>query len=251
MLPHRLRRMTSIFFVTYGLFAYLFFLATFLCFIGFVGGLPLLPHTIDSGNASPLGTAVAVDLALITSFGLQHSVMARASFKRLWARVVPAAIERSTYVLASTLALVLVMGQWRPIASPVIWEVTGAGAVAMQVIFWAGWAMMLTSSFLLNHFELFGLSQVGAAAFRLAAPEPEFRTPLFYRYVRHPLYTGLLAAFWSAPLMTLGHLLFALGMTAYIVVGIAFEERDLVEAFGSRYADYRRRVGMLLPWRRA
>lgn len=239
--------MTSLLFMTYGVGAYLLFLATFLYFIGFVAGLPL-PVTVDVGRVSPAGEAFLVDIALLAMFAVQHSVMARASFKRAWTRVVPPALERSTYVLASTLALALIVWQWRPIAHPLVWDLSGTAALAMQCLFWAGWGVMLTSSFLINHFELFGLSQACAKALGLRAPRPVFRTPLFYRYVRHPLYTGVLLGSWATPRMTTGHFLLAAGFTAYILVGIWYEERDLVAAFGSRYADYRRRVGMLLPW---
>jgi protein-S-isoprenylcysteine O-methyltransferase Ste14 len=238
----------SFFFVAYSLFSYLAFLAVFLYFIGFVGGLPL-PTTVDSGPDAPAGAALLVDLALLAMFGVQHSVMARASFKRAWTRVVPAVLERSTFVLASSLALAVIVWQWRPIAQPVVWDASGAGALVLQVVFWTGWAVMLASSFMINHFELFGLSQVATEVLNLREPATGFRTPLLYRYVRHPLYVGLLIAFWAAPRMTAGHLLFAAGFTAYILVGIWFEERDLIAQFGHRYANYRRRVGMLLPRR--
>lgn len=241
--------MTSILLVSYSLVSYLFFLGTFLYFVGFVGGLPL-PVTVDAGPSAPAAHAVAVDLALIALFGVQHSVMARASFKRAWTRIVAPCIERSTYVLASTLALGLIVWQWRPIADAAVWDFSGPAALAMQCAFWAGWAVMLTSSFLINHFELFGLSQVCSAVFGMPAPQPKFRTPLFYRYVRHPLYTGVLAGIWAAPRMSVGHFLLAAGLTVYILIGASLEERDLLATFGSRYADYRRRVGMLLPWRR-
>jgi protein-S-isoprenylcysteine O-methyltransferase Ste14 len=241
--------MISFFFAAYAVACYLSFLATFLFFIGFVGGLPL-PRTIDIGPAAPWGEAVLIDLALLASFGVQHSVMARAGFKRMWTRIVAPAIERSTYVLLSVLALALVMWQWRPVPLPVIWAFSGPAAWAVDALFWAGWTVMLTSSFLLDHFELFGLSQALAPALPSGAPQPRFRTPLFYRYVRHPLYAGLLAGFWATPRMTAGHLLFAAGFTAYVLVGVRFEERDLLAQFGARYASYRQRVGMLLPWRR-
>jgi protein-S-isoprenylcysteine O-methyltransferase Ste14 len=238
----------STFLVAYSLSSYLAFLVVFLYFIGFVGGLPL-PTAVDSGPAAPAGEALLIDLALLALFGVQHSVMARASFKRAWTRVIPAVLERSTFVLASSLALAVIVWQWRPIAQPVVWDVTGAGAWLLHALFWAGWAVMLASSFMINHFELFGLSQVCTEVLNLREPTGGFRTPLLYRYVRHPLYVGLLIAFWAAPRMTAGHLLFAAGFTAYILIGIWFEERDLIVQFGTRYADYRRRVGMLLPRR--
>lgn len=241
--------MTAILYVLYSLCAYLFFFGTFLGFVGFVGDLPL-HRSVDAGPAAPLAQAVLVDLGLLALFGVQHSVMARAAFKRWLTRAVPPVLERSTYVLASSLVLAIVMWQWRPIPAPVVWQFSGAAAVAMQALFWSGWAVMLASSFLIDHGELFGLKQVFCFVMKEGAPEQPFRTPAFYRYVRHPLYTGLLAAFWATPRMTVGHLLFAAGFTAYILVGIGFEERDLVAQFGSRYLQYRRRVGMLLPWRR-
>ena len=164
----------------------------------------------------------------------------------------PPAVERSTYVLAASLALALILWQWRPISEPVVWNVESrAGADLLWAVFWLGWAVMLLSTFLINHFELFGLRQVYARLAGRELPEPEFRTPLLYRYVRHPLYLGLLLGFWAAPVMTAGHLLFSIGCTGYILVGIWFEERDLIAQFGDRYRRYRSQVGMLLPSRRA
>ena len=235
----------------YGVANYVVFFTTFLFLVGFVGDLPLLPKTIDSGLPGPWGQAIVVDLLLIALFGVQHSVMARPAFKRWWTGVVPEPMERSTYVLAATLMLALILWQWRSIASPIIWNVESAvGAIALQVVFWAGWGVLLLSTFLLNHFELFGLRQVLARMLGHTLPVAQFRTPLLYRHVRHPIYLGFLLAFWATPLMTAGHLLFALGMTAYVLVGIYFEERDLVALFGDRYRRYREQVGMLLPWRR-
>ena len=237
-------------YVAYGVASYLFFFATFVYMIGFAGALQL-PLTVDAGRAS--GSAVeafGVDVALLALFAIQHSVMARASFKRVWAKVVPAAIERSTYVLASTAALGLILWQWRSITEPVVWEATGTLRLVVQGLFWVGWGVMLWSSWMIDHFELFGLRQVWRALRNQRAGEPVFRTPLLYRYVRHPLYVGVLLGVWATPRMTAGHLLFAAGFTFYILVGIYFEERDLIAAFGSRYATYRRNVGMLLPKRR-
>jgi len=234
----------------YGAAVYVFFLATFLYAIGFIGNV-VVPKSIDSGEPGAVVDAIAVNLALLTVFALQHSVMARRSFKRWWTRVVPTAIERSTYVLASTLALALLLWKWEPIPKPVIWSVDATVAILVWATFWLGWAVLLLSTFLLNHFELFGLRQVFARLTGREAPEQEFRTPFLYRYVRHPLYLGFILAFWAAPVMTAGHLLFAIGGTGYILVGIWFEERDLVHQFGETYRRYRRQVGMLLPSRRS
>ncbi len=234
----------------YGVVTYAFFFATFLYMIGFVGNLPL-PKTVDSGVAGPVAEAVIVNLLLIGLFGLQHSVMARPAFKRWWTRIVPEPMERSTFVLATTLVLVLLLWQWRPITEPLVWNVEQAAAIiAIKVVFWGGWAVLLLSTFLLNHFELFGLRQVYARLRGQTLPVQQFRTPLLYRHVRHPIYFGFLLSFWATPQMTAGHFLFALGNTIYIFIGIYFEERDLVAHFGDRYRRYREQVNMLLPWPR-
>jgi methanethiol S-methyltransferase len=192
-----------------------------------------------------------VNLMLLGVFAIQHSVMARPAFKRWWTRFIPKPIERSTYVLAATSALALMLWQWRPIDTPVMWNVVEqGGVVAINVVFWLGWLVMLTSTFLINHFELFGLRQSSAGLFGLRSPDPTFRTPFIYRHVRHPIYLGFLLAFWATPRMTAGHLLFAVGNTLYVLIGIAFEERDLLTQFGDEYRHYRDEVGMLLPWRR-
>ena len=236
--------------ILYGVLVYLFFVATFVYTIGFIGNLPL-PKTIDSGAAGPLAEAVIVNVLLLGLFAVQHSVMARRGFKRWWTRMVPPVVERSTYVLAATLALALAVWQWRPIAEPVIWRVENPlGAQVLWALFWLGWAVLLLATFLINHFELFGLRQVFTRLAGQALPEAEFRTPFLYRYVRHPIYLGFVLGMWSAPVMTAGHLLFAAGGTGYILIGIWFEERDLVAQFGEQYLRYRRQVGMLLPSRK-
>jgi protein-S-isoprenylcysteine O-methyltransferase Ste14 len=243
-------KMAACLMVLYGLVAYCFFFATFLYTIGFVGNFQL-PKTIDSGAPAPLAEALIVNLLLFGLFAVQHSVMARPAFKRWWTRIVPERIERSTYVLAATLALALLLWQWRPIAEPLIWEVGHrAGFITLQAIFWLGWSVLLISTFLLDHFELFGLRQVFTRPGGRTLPAPAFKTPLFYRYVRHPIYLGFLLSSWATPRMTAGHLVFAIAMTGYILIGIYFEERDLVAQFGSRYRQYREQVSMLLPWPR-
>jgi methanethiol S-methyltransferase len=239
--------MSAVLMVVYGVGVYAFFLATFVYAIGFVGNL-LVPTSIDAGIAASWPAAVAVNLMLLGVFAVQHSVMARRGFKRWWTKVVPQPIERSTYVLAATLALALLLWQWRPIAVPVLWSVEQPAAVGvLHAVFALGWGILLISTFLLNHFELFGLRQVWAHARGRGIPAPDFRTPGLYRHVRHPIYLGFVLGFWATPQMTAGHLLFAVASTGYIFVGIWFEERDLVAQFGERYRSYRGQAGMLWP----
>jgi len=233
----------------YGLAAYLFFLITFLYAIGFVSGLPL-PKTVDTGPVTSPWEAAAINLLLLSLFALQHSIMARPGFKRWWTRLVPPVIERSTFVLFASAVLALLLWQWRPIPA-VVWQVeTPAIAIALSVLSLIGWGIVLVSTFMINHFELFGLHQVIANLFGRGMPAAHFRTPGLYTVVRHPIYMGFLIAFWATPVMTAGHLLFAGVTTAYILVGIAFEERDLIAQFGDDYRRYRERVGMLIPFRR-
>jgi methanethiol S-methyltransferase len=243
--------MGALFSFLYGTVTYVCFLGTFLYAIGFVGNI-YVPKSIDSGATAPLAETLIVNLVLLSLFAVQHSAMARQSFKRWWTRIVSPAVERSTFVLATSLVLMLLLWQWRPIPEPILWSVDSAAARnVVWGVFWLGWAVLLISSFLINHFELFGLSQVVARLTGSELPKPEFRTPLFYRYVRHPIYLGFLLGFWATPVMTAGHLLFSLATTGYILIGIWFEERDLVAHFGAKYLRYREQVGMLVPWRKA
>ncbi|MDP1632770.1 MAG: isoprenylcysteine carboxylmethyltransferase family protein [Caulobacter sp.] len=231
----------------YGVVCYFGFFAAFLYLIAFVGDFAV-PTTLEKGPAASLMTAVLIDVGLLVAFAVQHSLMARPAFKRLWTKVVPEPIERSTYVLFTTAVLILIFWQWRPIPAP-IWTVTNTLAVTtIQGLFWLGWGVVLLSTFLLNHFELFGLRQVWLNFKQQAPAESTFRTPFLYRLVRHPIYLGFLIALWATPVMSLGHLLFAAGLTLYIVIGVQFEERDLIDHFGETYQAYRRKVSMLIPW---
>ena len=234
----------------YGLACYALFFVTFLYAIGFVMDLGV-PKTIDSGTVVPSAQALIVNLLLMSVFAVQHSVMARKQFKAWWTQFVPPQVERSTYVLLASLALVLLFWQWRPMPVPV-WQIADPYlAMAVTVLSFLGWLIVLTSTFLINHFELFGLQQVVNNLAGRSAPATRFRTPLYYKFVRHPLYLGFIIAFWAAPTMTVGRLLFAAVTTAYIFVGIVLEERDLVELFGDEYRRYRQRVSMLVPWRKS
>jgi methanethiol S-methyltransferase len=232
--------------VLFGVVAYGVTLVALLYLIGFTGNL-VVPKSIDSGTVGPLLQSVVVDTLLIGVFAIQHSVMARPGFKRWWTRIVPASVERSTYVLFASFALLLLYWQWQPILTPV-WTVDNpVAAGAIDAVFWLGWVVLVASTFLLNHFELFGLSQVFMRLFGKQPSEAKFRTPLLYRYVRHPIYLGILLAVWATPAMTVGHLLYSLGITAYILIGIQLEERDLIQQFGDRYRRYRRHAAMLIP----
>ncbi|WAT18716.1 isoprenylcysteine carboxylmethyltransferase family protein [Aurantiacibacter sp. MUD11] len=228
--------------------AYLLFFATFLYLVGWTGNL-VVPRTVDAGGPEgALGTAIFTNIGLLAVFGLQHSVMARPGFKKALTRTVPPAFERTVYVLASVAVLWLMFIFWMPMPE-VVWSVGEEGPAAM--VLWAafatGWLIVFISTWLLNHFELFGLQQAWHDMRGTPVPDPRFREPLFYKVSRHPLYLGFLIAFWAIPTMTQGHLLFAAGMTVYVLVAIRYEERDLADALGDAYREYRTRVGMLLP----
>jgi methanethiol S-methyltransferase len=231
----------------YGIVAYLAFAVVIVYAIGFVTGL-MVPKTIDSGPAGPLMESIVINLVLLTIFALQHSVMARPQFKKWWTTIVPKSVERSTYVLLASLALALVFWQWRPIPG-VVWEAkdpTIAASLLYLGLF--GWVLVFISTFMINHFELFGLHQVANNLTGNSMPPMKFKTPMLYNVVRHPIYLGFIIFVWATPTMTAGHLLFAAVVTAYIFVGIALEEHDLIEVFGDEYRRYRRRVAMIVPF---
>lgn len=238
-------------YLLYGVAAYLLFLPTFLYAIGFVGNF-LVPKSMDRGGpAGGLLEALLVDGGLLLVFALQHSVMARQGFKRWWTRIVPRPIERSTYMLAATAALAFLMWQWRPIGGTV-WDVSGSAPVPVLIATsLLGWGIVFWSTFLIDHFELFGLRQVWSAFRGREHQPPRFHTPSLYKLVRHPLYFGFVVAFWATPVMSWGHLVFAAATTGYILVAIQLEERDLVSFHGEAYRAYRRRVRMLVPVPRA
>jgi protein-S-isoprenylcysteine O-methyltransferase Ste14 len=230
----------------YGLAAYAVFLGAFLYAVGFVEGM-VVPKAIDDGEVTPVLGAVVINLVLLSIFAVQHSVMARPSFKRWWTKLVPASVERSTYVLLASLALILVFWHWRPIPT-VIWQVNEPlAASALVALSFFGWFIVLLSTFLINHFDLFGVQQVLNNLVGRKSSTSSLKTPFLYKFVRHPLYVGFIIAFWATPIMTAGHLLFAAVTTAYIFVGIFFEERDLIAHYGDEYRQYREKVGMLIP----
>jgi protein-S-isoprenylcysteine O-methyltransferase Ste14 len=229
------------------LVAYAIFFATFLYLIAFVGNIAAVPRTVDVGPAAPVAAALVIDIALITLFGVQHSVMARPSFKAWWTRVVPPPAERSVYVLMASAMLIILFAFWRPIEGT-IWSVTNPlGAAALWALFALGWGIVLISTFLLNHFELFGLQQAWLHLRGRQAEPPELRQPMLYKWIAHPLYAGFFLAFWATPRMSYGHLLLAAGMSAYMLIAIRYEERDLTGFYGEDYTRYRKGVGMIFP----
>jgi methanethiol S-methyltransferase len=231
----------------FAIVVYAIFFATFLYLICFVGNLPFAPLTVDRGPEAPVATAVLLDLALIALFGVQHSVMARQGFKRAWTRIVPKPIERSVYVLAASIVLMILFLGWRPIEGTV-WNLAGtAFEMPLWILFAAGWGIVLLSTFLLNHFELFGLQQAWFHMRGREAAAPELRQPMLYKWVAHPLYSGFFLAFWATPVMSYGHLLLAAGVSVYMLIAIRYEERDLTDYYGDDYRRYRSGVGMLTP----
>jgi methanethiol S-methyltransferase len=230
----------------YSTLVYLLFLGVFLYAIGFVENV-LVPKSIDSGRAASIASSLLIDTGLLLVFAVQHSVMARPGFKRVWTRIVPTDIERSTFVLFASLALALLCWQWRPLPQSVWLVEDSIAAKTLLVVSWSGWGLLLLSTFLISHFQLFGLTQGFARMLGSKSAEPEFVTPFLYKWLRHPIYAGFILAFWAAPYMSLGHLFFAVATTGYIFVGIWFEERDLIAHFGDRYRQYRATVGMLVP----
>lgn len=234
----------------YGVGAYGIFFLTFLYLVGFLANL-VVPKGIDDGVAASTGAALLVNLGLVALFGIQHSVMARPAFKRWWTSFVPPVVERSSFVLVASLMLILLFWQWQPMPQ-VIWEVTADGGITTAwALFCAGFALVLLATFVVDHFDLFGLKQVTLNLMQKAYHHPAFKVTWFYKFVRHPIYLGFLLAFWSTPRMTLGHLIFALGMSGYILIGIHYEERDLETFFGDDYRRYRERVPMLIPTAKA
>ncbi|MGN6059511.1 MAG: methanethiol S-methyltransferase [Sphingomicrobium sp.] len=231
----------------FAIICYAIFFATFLYLIVFVGDFAFARLTVNTGPQSPPAAAAIIDIALIALFGLQHSVMARPRFKAGWTRIVPPPAERSIFVLAASIALIILFLFWRPI-DEMVWNVTSPFLQAvLWIAFWAGWLTVLLSTFLINHFELFGLQQAWFHVRGREMTKPELRQPLFYRWVAHPLYAGFFLAFWAAPQMTVGHLLLAVGFSVYMLVAIRYEESDLTDVFGDDYRRYRAGVGMLTP----
>jgi methanethiol S-methyltransferase len=234
----------------YGVLTYVFFLGVFLYAIGFVGNI-VVPKSIDSGAPGPIGTAILINALLLSLFAIQHTIMARPSFKNALGRIIPPAAVRSTFVLAANLCLALLFWQWRPMGG-MVWHVENEiGATILHALFWAGWLMVLVATFLINHFDLFGLKQVTDYLRGVHEHPPKFKEHSLYKIIRHPIMLGFIVAFWAGPPMSYGHLFFAAMTTGYILVGLMFEERDLIRHHGERYREYASRVPMLIPFTKA
>jgi len=239
--------MKKLLFVIYGIFSYLIFFGTFMYAVGFVSSMKVPKH-IDNEPQSPLGLALLVNAGLLSLFAVQHSVMARPAFKKWWTRFVPEPIERSTYVLLSSLCLLVLFVYWEPIGG-VIWQVQSETAqLVFKSLSLLGFGIVLISTFLINHFDLFGIRQVVFYFLGEKYEHLPFKTPLFYKYARHPLYLGFMIAFWATPTMTIAHLFFAVMTTGYMLVAIQFEENDLIKTFGQKYQDYKQTAPMLIPF---
>lgn len=233
-------------FFLYGIICYMIFFGTFLYAMGFVGNF-IVPKSMDTGADTPFTEAILINLVLLGIFAVQHSLMARKSFKKVWTKIIPPVLERNTYVLFSSLALLLLFWQWRPMGS-IIWDVSGTSlGTVLTAISLLGWLIVLISTFLLDHFELLGLKQAYANLTGKTLPLSQFKIPGFYKHVRHPIYFGFTVAFWATPIMTTAHLLFATATLAYTIIGIFLEERDLVALFGDDYKNYKQKVSMLIP----
>lgn len=239
--------MKRMLYLIYGIVSYLVFFITFLYSIGFIGNFTV-PKSIDSGTTGPFIQSLLINLLLLSIFAIQHSVMARPAFKSWWTTIIPQPVERSTYVLLSSLALVLLFWQWQPITM-MVWEIENIfGRYVLWGLFWIGWLIVLLSTFLINHFDLFGLRQVYLYLKNQKSSDSAFKTPFLYRFVRHPIMLGFIIAFWATPDMTLGHLVFSVVTTIYILVALQFEERDLVKYHGAEYQEYQKEVSMIIPF---
>lgn len=240
--------MSRVLYLAVAVACYLAFFVAFVYLVGFVGAFPFMPTSVDKGLAAAPAVAVAVDVGLIVLFGLQHSIMARRGFKAGWTRIVPDPIERSVYCLATAAALALMFLLWHPLAGSV-WSVSEPGGrIVLWALFALGWVILFVATHLINHWELFGIAQAWRHFRGQEAKPHELKMPLFYKAVRHPIYSGILLAVWATPAMTYGHLLLALGFTIYILIGVHYEEKDLVGSYGATYVEYRRKVGMVIPW---